>query len=136
MKITIEIPAQKIADLMVTAVEGNYMVRAWCNGIFLISPKSYEKSVVIGDTRPWYSKAEVYEKSFELSVEEIIDESKHIAPDNIKKYKIGSVNFAEGFKLMAVNSPKAFADFMNDNYDIFTADIFLQYVVFGEVIYG
>lgn len=136
MKIVLDIPAQKIADLMVTAIEGNYMTRAWCNGVFLIKPKSYEKSIDIKDTSPWYSKGGVYEKSFEICVEEIIDESKHASGSNIKKHTVGSVQMAEAFRLMSEQYGWHFGNFMSDDYDTVTADVFLQLAALGEVIYG
>lgn len=47
-------------------------------------------------------------------------------PENIKK----------GLELMAKNSPKHFNDLLDENDDANTADIFGQYVVYGEVVYG
>lgn len=41
-----------------------------------------------------------------------------------------------GLKLMAANHPKHFADFMVENYDAITGDVFIQLCVFGEIIYG
>lgn len=134
MKITLEISSQDIADLMVTAIEGNHMVRAWCAGVYLIEPKGFERD---GFTKgPWYSKKEVWEKSFKIHVEELIDESLPPTGKNIKKHIVTSVDFAEGFKLMAKNSPDHFSDFMSGNYDAITADVFLQYAALKEVVYG
>lgn len=41
-----------------------------------------------------------------------------------------------GLSLMAKNSPTHFADFVAENDDSVTADVFLQYALFGEVIFG
>lgn len=136
MKVILDIPAQKIADLMVTAIEGNHMVRAWCDGVFLVTPKSYARSIDINNTSPWYSKKEIYEQSFSISVHEIFDTLGPPKGDNINKHTVGSVQFAEAFRKMAEHSPKQFAEFMTDNYDIITADVFLQYAALGELIYG
>lgn len=136
MKITLEIPSEKIADLMVTAIEDNAMVRAWCNGVFLVEPKSYGSAVDVNDQRPWYAKKEIYEKSFTICVQEILDESLAAEGKNIKKHNCTSVQMAEAFRLMAEKECRHFGDFMIDNYDIFTADVFLQLMALGEVVYG
>ena len=41
-----------------------------------------------------------------------------------------------GLKTMAANYPKAFQDFLDENDDADTSDIFLQCCVFGKVIFG
>ncbi len=41
-----------------------------------------------------------------------------------------------GFKLMPKLYPKHWADFISENYDANTADVFLQLCFFGELIYG
>ncbi len=51
-------------------------------------------------------------------------------------YSIDSKTLAEGLVVMAQKYPKACADFINENDDAETADIFLQCVCFGETIYG
>lgn len=130
MKITIDIPSQKIADLMVTVMEGNYMTKAWCHGIYL----NLSDPMVLSS--PWYSNPALYEKSFELEIVEILDESKMLSEDNLKRHICGSAAFVNAFRLMVEHSPRAFADFMNDNYDSITADVFIQYVALGEVMYG
>jgi len=42
----------------------------------------------------------------------------------------------EGLEKMYENSKRHYWDFINENWDAITADVFLQYAVFGEVIYG
>lgn len=41
-----------------------------------------------------------------------------------------------GLAIMAKLEPKHFADFLNEQYDATTADVFVQCCVFGEVVYG
>lgn len=134
MKVSIEISPKDIASLMVTVVEGNYMTRAWCAGIFIKKPK-YSR-LEHGNDDPWYAQPMLYSQPFEIEVHEIIDESKHAVGKNLKKHALTSVDFAKGFSLMVANSPHHFADFINGDYDIVTADVFLQYATLGEVVYG
>lgn len=49
---------------------------------------------------------------------------------------IGRRTVQKGLALMAEFSPRHFADFMNENDDDVTFDVFVQYCIFGKVIYG
>lgn len=51
-------------------------------------------------------------------------------------FKIDLEAIKKGLAVMAEKYPKAFADFINENDDAETGDMFLQCVCFGEVIYG
>lgn len=42
----------------------------------------------------------------------------------------------EGLETMHEESPKHYNDFCDENWDAITADIFLQYALFSEVIFG
>ena len=42
----------------------------------------------------------------------------------------------KGLQLMAQHSPRHFANLVNENGDATTGDVFVQYVAFGEIIYG
>ena len=42
----------------------------------------------------------------------------------------------DGITLMAINSPRHFNDFVDEGCDSTTADVLLQYSLFGEVRYG
>jgi hypothetical protein len=42
----------------------------------------------------------------------------------------------QGLQVMAEKCPNYFRDLMNDNDDAFTADVFLQCCLWGEVIFG
>lgn len=42
----------------------------------------------------------------------------------------------KGLQVMADNYPKHWADFVRENDDATTGDVFLQCCIFGEIIYG
>jgi hypothetical protein len=46
------------------------------------------------------------------------------------------VAILEGLRIMAEKEPRHFADFMTENDDADTGDVFLQCCLYGEVIYG
>ena len=124
----VDITSQQIADLMVTAVEGG--INYWADGFYLESP---------GDVAPddefngeiWYANPHRYEDpDLRIKVVESGD------GDGSTDHFFGQKEIADGLRKMAEKSPSHFADIVNDNQDAITADVFLQYVVFGEIVYG
>lgn len=137
MDVKIEIPAARIADIMITAIEGNHMVRSWCRGIFLEKPHAGDNypryKTEHGESSIWYADPALYEEGgFVMKLEEISDER----TGKITRHTLRPSDFAKGLHIMATKHPKHFGDFMAENEDIFTADVFLQCVALQEVIYG
>lgn len=135
MEITIKtkVATQAIADLMVTTIEGNYMTRAWCAGI---SPagktKEFAKHLELRHKAQWYSIADFYNGGFELMVYQKPDDG----GDRLIPHRINAGTIKAGLERMAKQHPKHFADFISEDYDVITADVFLQCAVLKEVIYG
>ena len=124
MKITLDIPAARIADLMVTAIESggsNY----WCGGVEL------EVNEATALVSPWYSDPTLYEGAFLIVVLECDEET---GKDKI--HRCNQAAFAKGFVLMAEKHGSHFGDFMAENEDTITADVFLQCIALGDVVYG
>jgi len=119
--ITQEIAPQRIADLMVSALEGgsNY----WIDRVSVESP---DRKTLNG--RPWYSGEDLFDgRPFSIGFHyEEQTETKFLTPEMVK----------DGFELMATKYPSHFADFVNENDDANTADVWLQLCLFGEVVYG
>mgnify|MGYP001581140220 CR=1 FL=1 len=55
---------------------------------------------------------------------------------NPKIYNLNIRKIKRGLTAMAKKEPKHFADFIKEDDDQITADVFLQCCLFGEVIYG
>lgn len=49
---------------------------------------------------------------------------------------IGMEQVQKGIELMARHAPQHFADMVTEKDDMFTADVFLQYVVIGDYVYS
>lgn len=49
---------------------------------------------------------------------------------------IGQAELLVGLEMMAVGTPSHFGDLVSENDDAITHDTFIQYVLFGDVIYG
>lgn len=130
--VPVDITPQRLADLMITAVECNDMTAAWCAGVRLRHPGR--------DTLgkgPWYADPTLYAKPFLIEVREVIDEAGDWKdPANIRVHRINADDMAAGLNLMAREYPQHFGDFIGENEDAVTADVFLQCVALKDVVYG
>lgn len=122
--VTVNVTPRRVADLMVGAIEGGSTY--WCESILLSPGISHKAS-------PWYDDEALYSKqNLEITVIEH-ESSRH---DDDAQWTITLASIANGLRLMALHSPRHFADFISETDDATTADVFLQYCTFGEVIYG
>jgi hypothetical protein len=65
----------------------------------------------------------------------------HIAEDDVngEPYKMHILNrekVIQGLHIMAEKYPRHFGDFINENADAITGDVFLQCCLLGEIVYG
>lgn len=123
---SVEVDGQKVADQIVTAFEGG--VNYWCHGADLVS------SEVKPTESPWYSCPKLWEGDFAILV-------KYDDPDKEEgnasgRKEINQDDIKRGIQMMAEKSPAHFTDLIMDDGDAITADVFFQYVVLGDVIYG
>jgi hypothetical protein len=128
-----EITSQRIADLFITAIEsGDPVTRGWCNGVFLKSPG--DKAPDDPHKGPWYGNPRIYEDpDLKLKIVEIDDEAKPTS----KNHVIGLKEIQEGLqKLASGQYAHHFRDIVDENDDAATADIFLQFILFGEEKYA
>jgi hypothetical protein len=128
LEVTLSIPAQRIADLMCSAIEsGDPVTHGWCDGIYY---RTVQTNPPDGN---WYvDHPEFYESAdFQIEVVELDDETGHKT-----SHLITRTNLLHGLKVMAEHFPQHFVDFISENDDAATADIFLQCVVFGEEKYA
>jgi hypothetical protein len=137
MKIAIEITSQRIADLMVSAIEGNHMTRAWCSGIILVRHEQKFTDIAVSalesvNKDPWYANPNLYDGSaFVIDIREQDEET-----GKITSHMVTPDHFAAGLTLMATKYGRHFGDFMAENDDNITADVFLQCVALRDVVYG
>ena len=131
---THEITPRRIADLMVTAIEGG--IGYWCSGVKLRSAGDVNFDRV--HKGPWYDNPEVYENP-ELKIE-VIEAEGSDGTENVT-HTIGLKEMEKGFVLLqtfGADHCKGYCwrDFLNDNEDAITADVWLQLATFGELVYG
>jgi hypothetical protein len=138
MKISIEVdvPARRIADMMVSAIEGNDMVASWCDAINLDETIFQGIKGFREGTSLWYDTellfSESYRHNLKFTVTEVVDEATGETKDHI----VTGDDVAKGLVVMARSFSRHFGDLMNEEDDNTTSDVFLQCVVFKDVIYG
>lgn len=116
-----DIPASRIADLFITAFEGGSGY--WAASAALTTPNPDTLSA-----RPWYSDASLYDRpDFKIIITN--EEEK-------EAYAIDRAALEKGLQIMATKYASHFGDFLNDNEDAITADVFLQCVALGKIVYG
>lgn len=137
MNVSIEVTAQRLADLMCGAIEGNHMTRAWCGGVTLLQYGGKHGDAAVdlletGNTGPWYANPALYAGDFIIQVTEL-DEDK---PNTRTQHKVGPGDFVIGLGLMATKHGPHFGAVMADNDDNWTHDVFLQCIALKNVVYG
>lgn len=128
VEIAQEVKLEDIANLLVSAFDP--AVRGsgyWCE--------------ISGDRKP-------EKMTFQLSPEQVyrycdypLNEGgelyiKDIEADKGETYTLNLASIRKGLEIMAREYPRHWADFIGDNDDATTADVFVQCCVLGEVLYG
>lgn len=53
-----------------------------------------------------------------------------------REYRLDLESIKSGIQTMASKYPRHYSDFVSENDDAITGDVFLQCCVFGEIVYG
>lgn len=114
----------KITNAVVGALEGgsSYWLRSYT---YQFIPEGVTE-------RPHYAEDEFWAKGGKIQF-------KYDDPDNEEAQAtkdVGMIEIKAGLRSMAEKSPRHFGDLMSENDDADTHDVFIQHVLFGEVIYG
>lgn len=118
VNLTLNIPQERIADLLCCAIEGGSTY--WCS--------SCDRQGGISQEQAPYRQDVPFVNGGWL---EVCDgENKN------KAYRLDLNAIKKGLNVMATKYPKHFADFMAENEDAITGDVFFQCCVFGDAIYG
>lgn len=115
---SIQIDAQKIADQIISAIEGGSGY--WLEG-FIPTPETR----ALAQERPWYACPQVWSGNFEVKCD-VEGEAKLFKPENIQA----------GLEYLAAKYPDRIAEIVNESGDAETADVFLQACLFKDVVYG
>lgn len=122
----IYIDPQRIQDLFVGAFEGGSNYWLGRGRVKLISPKRED---LPDDGVVWYGnrKRNVFAEDFKITIE-LLDEDETV--------EINPAKVQKGLKIMAREYPVHFTDFIREEDDADTSDVFLQLCLFEEIVYG
>lgn len=127
-----EVSDSRLADLLCSALEGgsNYWYRI---------ERAIEGK---GDVDPWQGDSiktsGAYVSAFSTDGALIIQDTtaEEYEGEEPHPYRLGRTAMMHGLRVMAEKHPRHFADFLTENDDATTGDVFLQCCLFGEVRYG
>jgi len=124
------IPTQRVSDLLVCAFEGgsNY----WYSDLHYELPEGikYEDFRKGGK----FTSEDYYHP---LEIVPFVDGcALTLKDDEGKTHRINKAALKSGLEKMAQKSKEHWADFISEDDDATTADVFLQYALFGEIVYG
>lgn len=132
MKVCNEVSLSRISDMLCSAFEGgsNY----WYEITKFNEPPKMEflSSPDLNDGKPFPHIDYPLNKGGSLVI-------RCIEGDRINgktHWKLDLAAIRKGLQLMAEKSPRHYANFVNEDDDAETGDVFLQYCLFGEVIFG
>lgn len=124
LNIEMKISEEKISELLSTAFYGG--INYWAFDFEYEIPQSIIDMDLSVEDSLAKSLIEVYGYSFVI----IEDED-----DNAIHHKIDIMKIKRGLEIMA-KVDNRFNDFLEDGFDAEIADITMQYICFGEIIYG
>jgi len=117
--VTYKILADTIAHMFIGAFEGG-------SSNWLVSAEQSAGDKPSNPNLVWWGSQNIYNERLEITV---IDYEKTV---RVIKWK----DIQRGLNTMAEIQPLAFSQLISENDDMYTADAFLQCIVFGEVVYG
>lgn len=137
LPITVDVPTKRICDLLVGAFEGgsNY----WYTELDYDLPEgiTYDDFKEGGK----FTDPDDYRHPLELvpfveGCALTLKDAEGDEPDKV--YRIDRAALLKGLELFAKDEKlkRHWRDFIDENDDAITADVFLQFVVFGECLYG
>lgn len=137
-----QIPAERAQNILTNALEGgsNY----WYTIKEVVQPteRTFEDKLWTEERAKnpnWYHTTEIPLNKggaliFSTISEERTEEARN--KEEAKRYRLDLEAIARGLRIMAFAYERHFSDFMAENDDATTGDVFLQCCLFGEVIYG
>lgn len=130
--IKITISRQRVAQMLVSAIEGG--ISYWCERqeFKKKEPDAWEPVLDAGDENP--SRWPIYD--YPLLPGGEVSFRADDGTGRVKVCKLNLETITKGLALMAEKYPHQFANFINDDDDAGTADVFVQLCCFGEVVYG
>jgi hypothetical protein len=122
---TVTVPHKRIAGLLCCGFEGgsNY----WCQIVDYIEPPTEPEET--------WNEDEIFPHiDYPLNGGAVICAADD--DEELTDLRLDAEAIKRGLQLMALNAPRHWADFMAENEDATTGDVFLQMCLLGEIVYG
>lgn len=113
-----------LSDWLSTASYGNFWCSVWTHSD--TSDSLYEKAKKVKDTREG-ELAYVLKRGGSICVVDNEEE---------REYKVTYEDIKNGIQTFVLNYPRQWAAIVEGDADLYDADILLQWIVFGEYVYG
>lgn len=132
VKTVVSITAQQLSNQLITAFEGG--IGYWCciiNNIYLDKNQAINEAKALGiDIVPAYGVLPIIETGGLLlcDAEEVTDPSEY--------WLLDCAAIQRGLNVMADKDPDRLREIIDETGDAETADCFIQYCLFGELVYG
>jgi hypothetical protein len=122
--ITATVDWEKIVNAIIGAFEGGstYWLR---EADYTYSPEGVEGN-------PLYAETQFWAKGGQMTL-------KYDDPDDQERRAekiVSLIEIKQGLRSMAEKAPRHFGDLVSENDDATTHDVFIQHVLFGDIIYG
>jgi hypothetical protein len=127
MEIKLEIPLKRISDMLCSALESSCGSHYWVQITAEVKPDKLTFHCMDGHVFPHIDYP--LNEGGSIVIQDIEDESH--AP-----FVLDIDAIQKGLAIMAEKEPRHFGDFLSENDDATTGDVFLQCCVFGETLYG
>lgn len=127
MDVTMSIPKSRIADLLCYAFEGG--VGYWCRIVGYREPD---------EPRSIWGEDTIYRHvDYPLTGGAVVCQvTEDETGDEPKTMVLDQAAVERGLRLMAEKAPRHWADFLTENEDACTGDVFVQLALLGEIVYG
>jgi hypothetical protein len=131
-KATVQVDPDKVKDLLACAFDGGSSYWAVIDDYFFangIGINDFKEGGRFADKNHAIAVSIPFQPGCGINIESNDDTDPMKSVLNLE-------NLQKGFQLMAEKHPRHFADFMDDNTDATTGDVFLQMCLFGELVFG
>lgn len=128
--VTTKVSMRRVCDMLISAFEGGSTY--WAQSAYYWNEAALEKGAI------WYNMPELMRGAPKSGVIFTLHyDSPELHEGNGKgKTVVTRSMLATGLNKMAKEAPRHYADIVSENDDAITADVFLQYIVLGDIIYG
>lgn len=129
VKAEIEVPLERIVNCIIGAIEGgsNY----WLNSFVAHKDSADLRARLKAVDKIWYAEEQFWTEGGKADLEFDKPDDKSDGTATVTLTAL-----TNGLTIMANTAPRHFADLMSENDDAITHDVFIQCVLFGEIVFG